>query len=617
MILGLDWLGSFSPMKVHWKDRWMRIPYQGSTTLLCGDIADLPAGSVLQVYSVLSDTSGDEVIPIPPDIQHLIEQFTVLFEIPTDLPPPRACDHVIPLVEGAAPVNVRPYRFAPALKDEIERQVQEMLQNGLIQPSNSPFSSSVLLVKKKDNTWRFCVDYRYLNAITVKGKCPVPIIDEFLDELAHASWFSCLDLRSGFHQIRLKPGEEFKTAFQTHSGHYEFKVVAFGLTGAPATFQSAMNATLAPYLRKFVLVFFDDILICSRTYEDHVEHVRLVFELLAKDQWKIKLSKCAFAQREIHYLGHVISENGVGTAPQKVLAISDWPTPANPKELRSFLGLAGYYRKFVKNFGVISKPLTDLLKKHVVFVWTQDHEKSFHALKFALSHSPVLALPDFSKPFSIETDASGTGIGAVLMQNHHPLAFISKALGPKSRGLSTYEKEYMAILMAVQQWRPYLQHGEFHIYTDQRSLSLLSEQRLHTEWQQKVFTRLLGLQYKIIYKKGCENRVADALSRKSSHSASCHAISAVSPQWIQEVVTGYNSDTMAMDLVAKLSIDPNAVPHFTLNGGVLRYNNRIWIGNNTSLQLKLLVACHSSALGGHSGIPVTYQRMKHFLLGEE
>jgi len=264
---------------------------------------------------------------------------------------------------------------------------------------------------------------------------------------------------------------------------------------------------------------------------------------------------------------------------------------------------------------VISKPLTDLLKKHVVFVWTQDHEKSFNALKFALSHSPVLALPDFSKPFSIETDASGAGIGAVLMQNHGPLAFISKALGPKSRGLSTYEKEYMAILMAVQQWRPYLQHGEFHIYTDQRSLSLLSEQRLHTEWQQKVFTRLLGLQYKIIYKKGCENRVADALSRESSHSASCHAISAVSPQWIQEVVTGYNSDTMAMDLIAKLSIDPNAVPHFTLNGGVLRYNNES--GLVITLQLKLLVACHSSALGGHSGIPVTYQRMKHFLLGEE
>jgi hypothetical protein len=202
------------------------------------------------------------------------------------------------------------------------------------------------LVRKKDNTWRFCVDYRHLNAITVKGKYHVPIIDELLDELAHASWFTCLDLRAGFHQIRLKPGEEFKTAFQTHCGQFEFRVMAFGLTGAPGTFQLAMNSTLAPYLRKFVLVFFDDIMLYSRNYEDHVLHVKLVLELLQKDQWKVKLSKCAFAQRQISYLGHTISAQGVGTDPKKIVAITDWPTPSNAKELRSFLGLAGYYRKF-------------------------------------------------------------------------------------------------------------------------------------------------------------------------------------------------------------------------------------------------------------------------------
>lgn len=200
-----------------------------------------------------------------------------MFQVPTELPPSRACDHSIPLIPGATPVNVRPYRFAPAVKTEIEKQVQEVLANGVIQKSVSPFSSSVLLVKKKDNTWRFCVDYRHLNAITLKSKYPVPIIDEFLDELGSASWFSCLDLRSGFHQIRLKPGEEFKTAFQTHFGHFEFRVMAFGLTGAHGTFQLAMNTTLSPYLRKFVLVFFDDILIYSRTFEEHLLHLRLVF----------------------------------------------------------------------------------------------------------------------------------------------------------------------------------------------------------------------------------------------------------------------------------------------------------------------------------------------------
>jgi hypothetical protein len=341
----------------------------------------------------------------------------------------------------------------------------------------------VLLVKKKDNTWRFCVDYRHLNAITVKGKYPVPIIDEFLDELSGASWFTCLDMRAGFHQVRLKPGEEYKTAFQTHCGHYEFRVMAFGLTGAPGTFQEAVISTLSPCLRKFVLVFFDDILIYSATYADHLLHIKLVFELLAQDKWKIKLSKCTFAQRQINYLGHVISEHGVGTDPKKIEAISNWPSPQNAKELRNFLGLAGYYRKFVRHFGVISKPLTDLLKKSVIFVWTSEHEKSFCALKQALCSSPVLALPNFSKPFCIETDASGHGIGAVLLQNGHPLAFLSKALSPKSMGLSAYEKEYMAILLALQQWRQYLQHAEFLIYTDQRSLTQLNEQRLHTHWQ--------------------------------------------------------------------------------------------------------------------------------------
>lgn len=226
----------------------------------------------------------------------------------------------------------------------------------------------------------------------------------------------------------------------------------FGLTGAPGTFQDAMNSTLAPYLRRFVLVFFDDILIYSKTYEEHLEHLKLVFEQLLVHDWKIKLSKCDFAQTSIAYLGHVISGTGVSTDPQKVTTVTAWPTPANTKDLRGFLGLAGYYRKFVRHFGVLAKPLTELLRKHVVFPWTPAHEDSFQALKSALTSAPVLALPDFSKPFSIETDASNSGIGAVLAQDGHPLAYLSKALGPRNRGLSTYE-EYMSVIMAVQQWR--------------------------------------------------------------------------------------------------------------------------------------------------------------------
>jgi hypothetical protein len=219
-----------------------------------GILPELPAGAILHVG--IEPLTEPDHSSWPPEIQDLIQHYSTLFEKPHQLPPSRSCDHSIPLVSGASPVFTRPYRFSPTIKDEVERQVKEMLDSGIIQKSTSPFSSPVLLVKKKDHSWRFCVDYRHLNAITVKGKYPVPIIDELLDELGGASWFSKLDLRSGFHQILLKPGEEFKTAFQTHFGHFEFRVMPFGLTGAPGTFQEAMNSTLAPFLRKFVLVFF-------------------------------------------------------------------------------------------------------------------------------------------------------------------------------------------------------------------------------------------------------------------------------------------------------------------------------------------------------------------------
>ena len=235
--------------------------------------------------------------------------------------------------------------------------------------------------------------------LQLKGN--IPITDELLDELAHASWFTSLDLRAGFHQIRMKPGEEYKTAFQTHMGMFEFRVMPFGLTGALGTFQAAMNSSLAPFLRKFVLVFFDDILIYSSTLTEHLQHLRMVFEVLLKDEWKIKLSKCSFAQTQISYLGHTISAQGVGTDPKKVQAITDWPTPTNVKELRSFLGLAGYYRKFVKRFGIISKPLTDLLKKNVVFIWNPDHAKSFAALQKALSPPQSCHYQIFLNPFAL------------------------------------------------------------------------------------------------------------------------------------------------------------------------------------------------------------------------
>jgi hypothetical protein len=484
----------------------------------------------------LSAILSEEPEPVPAQVQAVLDQFASVFATPTGLPPRRRFDHVIPLIPGARPVSVRPYRVVPELKTEIEKQVAELIEQGVIQPINSPFSSPVILVKKGDSTWRMVVDYRYLNALTQKGKYPLPVIDELLDELSGACYFTKLDLKAGYHQIRLAPGEEFKTAFQTHHGHYEFKVMAFGLTGAPGTFQSAMNETLAPVLRKCAIVFFDDILIYSRTLDDHVQHLRLVLQILQNDQWQVKLSKCAFAQERIAYLGHIISAEGVATDYSKIAAISKWSVPTTAKEIRSFLGITGYYQKFIRHYGVISRPLTNLLRKGTLFVWTTIEEEAFQTLKQALISAPVLALPDFSKEFVIETDASDKGLGAVLMQAGHPLAYVSKALGPKTSTLSVYEKEYLAILLAVEQWRPYLQMKEFVICTDHKSLTNLNEQRLHTNWQHKALTKLMGLQYRMVYKKGCNNGAADALSRQPHESAHLLAISAVQPVWLQDVV---------------------------------------------------------------------------------
>lgn len=398
--------------------------------------------------------------------------------------------------------------------------------------------------------------------MTLKSRYPVPVFDQLIDELSNAHWFSKLDLKAGYHQILLQ-GEEFKTVFQTHLGHFEFRVMAFGLSGAPNTFLGAMNDTLAPVLRKSALVFFDDILIYSATLEEHLVHLRTVLQLLRKDHWKVKLSKCEFAKQEISYLGHVISHQGVATDPSKVSAIANWPSPASVKALRSFLGLAGFYRKFVRHFGVISRPLTDLLKKHALFIWTHEQETAFCTLKQALMAAPVLALPDFTQPFCIYTDACSNGIGAVLMQNGHPLAYLSRALGPKTQGLSIYEKEYLAILMAVAHWRSYLQLAEFTIFTDHKSLTQLNEQRLHTLWQQKVYSKLVGLQYKIVYKQGCENGAVDALSR-STNPPECAAISHCTPAWIQEVLQGYTGDPVAQELLTKLAIQPDPNSKYTL-----------------------------------------------------
>lgn len=311
-----------------------------------------------------------------------------------------------------------------------------MLNRQLIRPSRSPYSSPVLLVKKKEGTWRFCVDYRALNSITIKDRFPLPTIDELLDDLGNSSWFSKMDLAQGFHQIRMSDADIFKTAFRTHEGHYEYVVMPFGLCNAPSTFQATMNSLFRPFIRKFVLVFFDDILVYSSDLQSHLNHLDCVLRTLQQADFRLKASKCIFGQRRIEYLGHFVSRRGVEPDSSKIQAMLHWPPPTTTKALRGFLGLIGFYRCFVKNYAQIAAPLTHLLKKDQ-FVWTLETQQAFEALKSAMTTTPVLALPDFSIPFTVETDASGSGMGVVLMQRGHPLAFFSKQFCPKLLRSST------------------------------------------------------------------------------------------------------------------------------------------------------------------------------------
>lgn len=496
---------------------------------LSGLVKSGAVSRMVQLCVVEKDAAESD--SVPPQVTEVLTEFVARFQEPTSLPPHRDFDHNIPLIPGARPVNKKPYRYSPQQKDEIEKQVVQMLNQGIIQSSSSPFASPVLLVKKKDGSWRFCIDYRGLNDITEKNKYPMPVVDELLDELAGAKWFTKLDLRSGYHQIRLTECDEAKRAFRTHHGHYEFRVMPFGLTNARATFQGLMNTIFAHLIRKCVLVFVDDILIYSQTLEDHVSHLREVFQLLQQHELYVKASKCSFAKSHLEYLGHIIGVAGVSTDLGKVKAVQDWLVPKNLRQLRGFLGLVGYYRKFIQGYGLMTNPLTKFLKKDVKYVWSPLALEAFDSVKQALTQAPVLRLPDFTQQFVVQTDACDKGIGAVLLHQGHPISFLSKALGPRAQALSTYEKECLAILLAIQRWRPYLQHEEFIIQTDHRSLVYLGEQQLTTSIQHKAFVKLMGLQYKIQYKKGVENIVADALSRQKIDDA-LGAISSGQPRWM-------------------------------------------------------------------------------------
>ncbi|CAM4689156.1 unnamed protein product [Lepidochelys kempii] len=422
---------------------------------------------------------------------------------------------------NAHPIRVHPYRVSPQAKTAIEREIQDMLQMGVIRPSESAWASPVVLVPKPDGEIRFCVDYRKLNAVTRPDNYPMPRTDELLEKLGRAQFISTLDLTKGYWQVPLDESAKERSAFITHLGLYEFNVLPFGLRNAPATFQRLVDGLLAG-LGEYAVAYLDDVAIFSDSWADHLEHLQKVLERIREAGLTVKAKKCQIGLNRVTYLGHQVGQGTISPLQAKVDAIQKWPVPKSKKQVQSFLGLAGYYRRFVPHYSQIAAPLTDLTKKKQpnAVQWTGKCQKAFNKLKATLMSDPVLRAPDFDKPFLVTTDASERGVGAVLMQKgpdqeFHPVVFLSKKLSERESNWSVTEKECYAIVYALEKLRPYVWGQRFHLQTDHAALKWL-----HTvkETNKKLLRWSLALQdfdFDIQHISGASNKVADALSRES------------------------------------------------------------------------------------------------------
>ncbi|KAD6119157.1 hypothetical protein E3N88_10428 [Mikania micrantha] len=454
VVVGMDWLTK-NQAEILCGQKMVRIPLQ--------------EGKILVIHGEKPKTALDIISCLKAN----------KYELP-GIPPPREVEFRIDLPPGAAPVAKSPYRLAPSEMQELMKQLQELLDKGFIRPSFSPWGAPVLFVKKKDGTLRMCIDYRDLNKVTIKNRYPLPRIDDLFDQLQGSSYFSKIDLRSGYHQLRIKDNDVPKTAFRTRYGHYEFLVMPFGLTNAPAIFMDLMNRVCKPYLDKFVIVFIDDILIYSKTKEEHEKHLQLILELLRKEQLYAKFSKCEFWMREVPFLGHIVSEKGIQVDPTKIEAIKNWEAPKTPTEVRQFLGLAGYYRRFIQDFSKVAVPLTLLTHKDKNFEWGEKQREAFELLKHKLCSAPILSLPEGTENFVVYCDASHQG----------------------------------AVVFALKIWRHYLYGTKCVVYTDHKSLQHIFDQKMLNMRQRRWVELLNDYDCEIRYHPGKANVKKTFISSK-------------------------------------------------------------------------------------------------------
>jgi hypothetical protein len=457
------------------------------------------------------------------DIQ-VVHEFLDVFpnELPR-MPPKRVIEFKIELQPSTTPIAKAPYKMSPIELADLKIQLQDLLDKCFIHPSSSPWGCPVLFVPKKDKELCLCVDYRPLNAVTIKNKYLLPHIDILFDQLAGAQMFSKIDLLSGYHHIRICDEDIPKTAFSMRYGLYEYLVISFGLTNTPTHFMYLMNSVFMLELDKFVVVLIDDILVYSKSMDEHEEHLRVVLQRLWDHQLYAMFSRCEFWIDEVSFLGHVISPKGIIVDPGKVRDVLDWKPPKSAHQARSFLGLAGYYRRFILNFSKISKLITEVLKKDTKYVWSKDCDEAFQTLKKLLTTSLVLAQPDIAKPFDVYCDASGTGLGGVLMQEGRVISYSSWQLRRHKENYPTHDLELAVVVMALRTWRHYLLGNVVHIYTNHKSLKYIFTQLDLNMRQRRRLELIKDYELELHYHPGKANIVADTLS----HKAHCNYLPAV------------------------------------------------------------------------------------------
>lgn len=497
-----------------------------------GPVEDKRNRTVYSMQSRKTDNYNDQIHKLlrlehlnHEEMEHakrLIDKHRDLFQLPNEEPShTNVITHKINTTDDQ-PINTKQYRFPPVHKNEIDRQVGEMLKNGVIEPSVSPYNSPLWIVPKKADSkgnkkWRLVIDFRALNEKTLGDAYPLPNIIDILDQLGSAKYFSVFDLASGFHQIPMHESDAPKTAFSTPFGHYEFKRMPFGLKNAPATFQRLMDRVLSGLQGTLLFVYLDDIVIYASSLREHEMKFNKLAERLRAANLRLQPDKCEFLRKEVAYLGHVISQEGVKPDPKKVEAVLHFPRPKNSKNIKQFLGLAGYYRRFLNDFSKIAKPLTTLLKKDEPFVWQEEQEKAFITLRDNLCTEPLLQHPDFTKPFVLTTDASGYAVGGILSQGNigkdKPIAYASRLLNKAEQNYSTIEKELLAIVYCVHHFRPYLYGNKFTLVTDHKPLVWLHNVKDPTSRLIRWRLKLAEYDYTVTYKAGKINCNADALSR--------------------------------------------------------------------------------------------------------